>query len=125
MNERIKSVRKDAKLTQTEFGERIGASRAMIASYEGGAVVPSDSILKLISKEFNVSYPWLKTGEGNMYEPMPEESSLDHMKKVYSSLPERLISLIDALEKVDPEWQKTLDAAFDELERRHRERDAK
>lgn len=124
MNERLKILRKQLHLTQTEFGEKIGATRPMIASYEGGAVIPSDTVLKLISKEFNVSYAWLKTGEGPMMDPEPDDSTIDRMAETYSSLPDRLRSLVDALIRMDPEWYKTLDEAFEEIERRKRERGA-
>ena len=124
MKDRIKKIRKDRKLNQTKFGELIGATQAMITSYETGAVVPSDSMLKLISKEFNVSYAWLKTGEGPMHDPEPDDSTIDRMAETYSSLPDRLRSLVDALIRMDPEWYKTLDEAFEEIERRKRERGA-
>ena len=124
MTERIKAIRKNAKLTQTEFGEKIGATRAMIASYEGGAVIPSDSILKLISKEFGVSYAWLKTGEGSMEDPAPQVDIIRKLTETYLSLPDRLQLLVDALIEMDPEWFKTLDDAFREIERRHGKRDA-
>lgn len=121
MNERIKAIRKRSQLTQTEFGDRIGATRAMIASYEGGAVVPADSILKLISKEFNVSYAWLKNGEGPMEDPLPDDAALDRLTETYRALPERLMAMVDVLASMDPEWYKTLDAAFEELERRKKQ----
>lgn len=125
MNERIKAVRKNAKLTQTEFGETIGATRAMIASYEGGAVIPSDMVLKVISKEFGVSYAWLKTGEGPMMDPLPDEDSIRRLTDTYMSLPERLKTLVDALAEMDPEWYRTLDEAFEEIEKRRKhKRDA-
>ena len=121
MNERLKAVRKQSGLNQTEFGERIGATQAMITSYERGKVTPSDSILKLISKEFGVSYAWLKTGEGPMEDPMPDDAALSRLTDTYQSLPDRLRSLVDALARMDPEWWKTLDAALDEIDRRHQE----
>ncbi len=118
MKDRIRFIRKNNSLTQTEFAERINATRAMIASYEGGAVVPSDSMLKLICKEFNISYTWLKTGEGPMEDPTCDRDALDKLTDVYQSLPERLKSLVDVLVEMDPEWWKTLDDAFAEIERR-------
>ena len=124
MNERIKTIRKRSSLNQTEFAERIGASRDKVASYETGRVVPSDSILKLISKEFHISYAWLKTGEGPMEDPMPDDGSLDRLTETYRSLPDRLRSLVDALVEMDPDWWKTLDEAFAEIERRKQKRDA-
>ncbi|MBQ1772274.1 MAG: helix-turn-helix transcriptional regulator [Clostridia bacterium] len=124
MNERIKTIRKNANLTQTEFGEKIGATRAMIASYEGGAVVPADTVLKLISKEFGISYAWLKTGEGPMDDPILDDDLSERLAAKYRSLPDRLQMLVDALIEMDPEWYKTLDEALAEIERRHKERDA-
>lgn len=120
MKDRIKAIRKDHSLTQTEFADQIGATRAMIASYEGGAVVPSDTILKLICKEFNVSYAWLKTGEGPMEDPTSDRETLEKLTDVYQSLPDRLKTLVDVLVDMDPEWWKTLDAAFEEIERRRK-----
>ena len=124
MNERIKAIRKSLKLNQTEFGEQIGATQAMVTSYETGKVIPSDTILRLISKEFNISYAWLKTGEGPMEEPLPEDDALDRLTETYRSLPERLRIMVDALAMMDSEWYKVLDEAFEELERRKQKRDA-
>lgn len=124
MNERIKSVRKLANLNQTDFANLIGASRDKVASYETGRVIPTDTILKLISKEFGVSYSWLKTGEGPMEDPVPEVSALQRLSDTYMNLPDRLRLLVDALVEMDPEWFRTLDAALEEIERRHEKRDA-
>ena len=118
MNERIKAIRKKAGLTQSEFADRIKASRDKIASYETGRVIPTDTTLNLISKEFCVSYAWLKTGEGPMEDPVAELSAIDKLTETYQSLPDRLKSLVDALYEMDPEWWRKLDAAFAEIERR-------
>lgn len=67
MNERIKKIRKDSGLNQTEFGETIGASRPMITSYELGKVIPDASKQMLICERFNVNPDWLSTGEGQPY----------------------------------------------------------
>ena len=124
MNERIKTVRKNAKLNQTEFADRIGASRDKIASYETGRVIPTDTVLKLISKEFGISYAWLKTGEGPMDDPILDDDLSEQLAAKYRSLPDRLQMLVDALIEMDPEWYKTLDEALAEIERRHKERGA-
>ena len=124
MKDRVKTVRKTRGLNQTEFGERIGATQAMVTSYETGRVVPADSILMLIAKEFGVSYVWLKTGEGPMDDPELENDLSQNLMNTYMSLPERLRMLVDALVKMDPEWYKKLDDAFAEIERRKEKRDA-
>lgn len=120
MNERIKAIRKASGLTQSEFAERIGASRDKMASYETGRVIPSDTVLKLISREFSVSFAWLKTGEGPMEDPVVDDAVETKLLNTYQSMPDRLRMLVDALVEMDPEWWKTLDAAFAEIERRKR-----
>ncbi len=124
MKDRIRLVRKQSGLNQTDFGMRIGATQAMLTSYETGRVIPADTVLKLISKEFSVSYAWLKTGEGPMEDPMADEASLDRLTETYHSLPDRLRNLVDALCKMDPEWYRTLDDALAEIDRRKSERGA-
>ena len=118
MNERIKATRKASGLTQSEFAERIGASRDKMASYETGRVVPSDTVLKMISREFSVSFAWLKTGEGPMDDPVVDDAVETKILNSYQNMPDRLRMLVDALVEMDPEWWKTLDAAFAEIERR-------
>jgi len=118
VNERIKATRKASGLTQSEFAERIGASRDKMASYETGRVVPSDTVLKMISREFSVSFAWLKTGEGPMDDPVVDDAVETKILNSYQNMPDRLRMLVDALVEMDPEWWKTLDAAFAEIERR-------
>ncbi len=123
MKDRIKAVREANNLNRTRFAEKLNTSVAAISRYESGDRIPSDAILKLISKEFNVSFAWLKTGEGPM-EDISDDSSVMRVIETYQALPDRLRSLVDALAEMDPEWYKTLDEAFAELERRKRKGDA-
>ncbi len=118
MKDRIKAVRKSSRLTQTEFGERIGATRAMVASYEGGAVIPSDTVLKLISREFYVSYDWLKTGENQQEGLQLNELSFNRITETYRCLPEQLKTLADALTEMEPEWFQALEDAMEKAEKR-------
>lgn len=62
MKDRIKKIRKDANLNQTEFGDIIGATQAMITSYERGKVVPDAAKRMLICEKFNVNPDWLENG---------------------------------------------------------------
>lgn len=67
MNYRIREIRKDNNLTQTEFGERIGVKGNTITGYENGTRIPSDAIILSICREFNVNEDWLRTGHGEKY----------------------------------------------------------
>lgn len=67
MKERIKQIRKERKLTQTEFGEKIGVKGNTVTNYETGLRKPTDAVLLSICREFHVNEEWLRTGTGNIY----------------------------------------------------------
>lgn len=102
MKERILKIRKDAKMTQPEFGEVIGATRPMIASYEGGKVIPDKSMQMLICSKFNVSERWLETGEGEPYKRglIPQ---LVHALRNAPALLSMLEQAVDVMD--DQDWQ--------------------
>lgn len=72
MGERIKKVRKALDLTQRGFGERISIKQNSVAQIEMGRNT-SDQTISAICKEFSVSETWLRTGNGEMFTPSPEE----------------------------------------------------
>lgn len=65
MKDRIKELRKNKKLTQAEFGKRIGVKGNTITTYENGSRVPSEAVIKSICRVFNVNEEWLRTGQGD------------------------------------------------------------
>lgn len=67
MNKRLRLLRKTLDLTQQEFADKIGMKRNTIANYETNRNEPSNSVISLICREFNVSETWLRTGEGEMF----------------------------------------------------------
>lgn len=78
MVNRIKSVRKALKLSQREFGERLGVSRDVISNIEYARVQPKELLLQHICRQYNVNRHWLDTGEGEMFAKSPEEISKFH-----------------------------------------------
>ena len=82
LNERIKKLRKGLDLTQQEFANRLGTTRNNIAGYEVGRRSPSEAVISLICKTFNVSETWLRTGEGEMFVPSPN-GVLDELAQKY------------------------------------------
>lgn len=73
MNERIKELRKELKLTQQEFADALNIKRGAIANYEVGRNEPIDAVISLICKTFNVNEEWLRVGVGDMFLELPEE----------------------------------------------------
>ena len=81
MNERFKELRKFLKLSQEEFGKRIGITKASVSRLESGENNPSDQTVMLICNGFNVDETWLRTGEGEMFRERSMEDALtDFMK---------------------------------------------
>lgn len=76
MNERIKELRKRLNFTQQEFADRLSIKRGAVANYEVGRNTPSDSVIALICREFNVSERWLREGEGEMFLPQDDADAL-------------------------------------------------
>lgn len=74
VGERIKKVRRSNDLTQQEFANRIGSKRNTVATYEMGRTDPSAAVISLICREFKISETWLRTGEGEMNIPKPENT---------------------------------------------------
>lgn len=67
INERIRALRKELGMNQTEFAERIALSQSHLTSVELGKKSVTDRTIKLICVEFGISEDWLRTGSGSMY----------------------------------------------------------
>lgn len=106
MNERIKRLRKALGFTQQEFAERIGVKRNTIAQYEIGRNKPIDSIINLICREYNVSPEWLQTGEGEMFQPAPQ-NELEALTKRYGLTAADKV-LVEKYINLNPDSRKTI-----------------
>lgn len=73
MNTRIKELRKTLKLTQEDFGSRVGVKGNTIGNYELSLRNPSDAVIHSICREFNVNEDWLRFGKGDMFLPFGDE----------------------------------------------------
>ena len=69
---RVKEVRKEAGLTQAEFGARIGYHKNQVCNVEVGKSIPSDGFLAAVSREFKVSVDWLRTGDADERDPVDD-----------------------------------------------------
>lgn len=120
MKDRLKVLRKELRLTQQELADRVGISRGNIAAYEVGKNSPSDAVISLICREFNVNEVWLRNGSGSMFQERSEE---DEIKSLVSSLldPNRdkmydvIIEFMKVYASLSPNSQKALNELADKL----------
>lgn len=108
MKDRIKKIRKELELTQQEFADRIGVKRGGIANYEIGRNEPTDSVISLICREFNINEDWLRTGQGEMFiKQTRDEQIASFVGSIQSSeddsFKKRFISMLSALDESD--WE--------------------
>lgn len=64
IGEKIKNIRKSNKMTQQQFADSLGISRPHLSKIESSKENASDSVIKLISKLYDVSYEWLISVDG-------------------------------------------------------------
>ena len=107
---RIKELRNYLDLTQQKFADRLGIQRGIIGKYEVDVSAPSDAVISLICREFNVREAWLRDGEGEMLEVKPRAEELGELvRKLLADRPEsfrsRLITSLLRFEPNSPEWQ--------------------
>lgn len=99
MKDRIRRIRKDMKLTQSDMGSELGCSQTAYAKYESGMVIPDKSIRLLICQKFNVSEAWLETGEGDPY----KEGLLPALAQALQSMPDVAAALERVLPRLTPQ----------------------
>ena len=104
VNERLKELRKELKLTQQEFANKIGISRGNIGAYEVGKNKISDAVISLICTKFHVNEDWLRTGNGDMFIEMTKDEQIeefigDALRNEEDSFKKRLISGLAALDE--------------------------
>lgn len=113
MNERIKALRKRLGLTQQAFADKLKIARGNIGAYEVGKNAPSDAVISLICKEFNVNEIWLRTGEGgddNMFTKVNEEDrfsiNLGKLSRIENQMAR---NMLNAIAEADPEKLKHIE----------------
>lgn len=67
MNNRVKKIRNLLKLSQQEFGSKLGVTGAGISRIESGKRNLTEQMIILLCKEFNINENWLRNGEGEIF----------------------------------------------------------
>ncbi|MCI1959675.1 MAG: helix-turn-helix domain-containing protein [Clostridia bacterium] len=119
MNKRLKLLRKALKLTQKEFGSKIGLKPSSYSDIENGRLTPTDRNISLICREFNVSESWLRDGVGEMFvetnkrtiDSLCDEYSLDTVDR---KILEKYIELSSAEKNVIKNYIFSLAKSLDE-----------
>lgn len=106
MNERIKQLRKALNKKQGDFAAALAISQGHLSDVENGRKEVSDRIVSICSLKFNVNEDWLRTGSGDMFNPVSEDEELDRYIGCISGSEDKFRkNLLKALCKLtDDEW---------------------
>lgn len=85
-SEKLKKLRHDKNITQSELADAIYVSRSMIAKYESGLVYPTKEIAEKLAVYFNVKLSYLVDTDENV------QISLDTLKSI--KLIHKIISIV-------------------------------
>ncbi len=93
INERIKHLRSLLKLSQDEFGQKIGIVRSGISNYEKGTREITNQVFLSICREFNVSEEWLRNGVGEIFVES-DQQVVDEFLKTHN-LNEKALTIVN------------------------------
>ena len=97
ISDRIKVLRKELNMSRRIFGEKLGVSESVIVNIQYDRLRRPDQkepLYMLICEKFNVNEDWLRTGEGEMFEQIPEK---DEVADIVSDLLEEENPLYDLI----------------------------
>ena len=97
MHERIRQLRKHLGLTLEQFGQRIGLKKSVLSRIENGYSTPQEQTLRLICREFNVSYAWLREGVGDMFLPVDEDDAVNRLMLGTDEFPKQVFRALAAM----------------------------
>lgn len=99
MNRRLAELRHALNLSQRAFAEKVGLSRNYMWMLENGDRNIPERTIRDICRVYHVSYDWMMTGEGEMFENI-SDSAIDALIAVYG-LDEKDKKIITAFLNLD------------------------
>ena len=110
MKNRILKIRKDNKLTQDAFAERLNLSKNFVWMLEKGERIASDRTIADICREFSVNERWIRTGEGEMYKEIEDEVAEVVSELLEESNPfyDLIIGIMETYKGLDSKSQELL-----------------
>lgn len=114
IKDRVRELRKETKLSQTDFAERLGCGRGVIKGIEEGQTELKPALADLICRTYNCDPVWLETGQGEMFRKLSRQEQIaDFVGKALADdsdeFVRQTIAMLAALDEAG--WQKLKAAA--------------
>lgn len=108
INERFRQLREAKGLSQEDFASGAHRTRSEIKNIEYGKTSPKEEVITSVCATYNVSEIWLRTGEGEMFQPVSRDEEIaafmgDVMRSETPDFRRRMISVLARLDV--SEWE--------------------
>ncbi len=104
MNLRLKEIRTNLGLKQSEFASKLNLSTSAICDYEKGRRRITERTLNDICSKFNVNKDWFESGQGDMFNNISNDPEFDS----FSSLTKDIVHKIQFLPEKEQELIKLM-----------------
>jgi transcriptional regulator with XRE-family HTH domain len=96
---RLKEIRQRLKMTQAQWGEKLGISGSAVAKHENGITFPTSKMLNILSSQYNVSMDYLLCGRGTLFHENQDNSNSNRLKNIVKGdiELEELFSLVSSM----------------------------
>lgn len=89
-SENLKKIREELNLSAQKMADKLGVSQGSIAQYESAKREPNFNFILQLNIVLNVNLNWFCTGEGNMFNSAPENTSSDIKDEIVKTVEEYL-----------------------------------
>ena len=80
MNKRIKELRQTLGISQEDLAFAMGLSKSGVSALESATRKVNDKHIRMLNMTYNVNPDWLRTGEGDMFNPI-DDTPLSSIKE--------------------------------------------
>lgn len=119
VNERVKEIRLENKLTLEKFGSKLGVKRSAISQIEHGINGVTDQMIKSICREFGYCEEWLRDGiEPKKPEKLDEDELAEYIEDLLSTENPTytlIKSILKIYSKLDDSSKQVINNTIDEL----------
>lgn len=106
MNTRLHHLRKLLKLSQEDFGKRLGVTGASISRLEKGERNITEQMILSTCREYNINEAWLRDGKGEMFLPIEDGVSL--LSNVSLTIRDLILDIVTSFNELDDNEKKVI-----------------
>ena len=116
IGKRIASIIESLGIKKVEFAKAINVDQSFISQITSGKRNPSDRTIADICREFGVNEIWLRTGEGEMFDPVTSTEELaEFFGDILAGEPDFKRRFIYALSRLSSEQWEMLEKVATQL----------